>query len=203
MMRGNGRKAEVLQKENDLGREIPSKPFERLPQEDFVWQRVSRVRTFKEKPFTCENLGQGGWAWLPTRIDLLGDQGVSPGIGELPEILDAGTYACAFCRGKGERSNRIRCPACGGTGKVKVPVSAVRCAFCKGRGEAKPRTNITCTVCRGTGLVQVSGPIATCPQCRGRGMRAGSDGLPCPRCAGKGFVRGNGTSGERGGLSCR
>jgi DnaJ-class molecular chaperone len=82
-------------------------------------------------------------------------------------------------------------------------VSAVRCAFCKGRGEAKPRTNITCTVCRGTGLVQVSGPIATCPQCRGRGMRAGSDGLPCPRCAGKGFVRGNGTSGERGGLSCR
>lgn len=190
-----GRKA--LRWEHGKGQE---NDFERLPQEDFAWQRVSPRNGNGDKP-QLEKPGQEDWSWSPARIERFPDPASSRGNGVSSGIMAPGTYACGYCKGKGKRANRGRCPVCGGTGEVKIPVASIRCAFCKGRGEAKPRTDHICTVCRGTGLVRVAGPVAVCPECRGRGMRVGSE-LPCLGCGGKGFVRANRVSGKRG-TSCQ
>lgn len=107
-----------------------------------------------------------------------------PGIG--PLLHDA-TYACVFCRGKGEKQAGAICPVCRGSGVVSLEPPVVKCGYCRGRGEIPARSGITCTVCRGQGKVSVHEPIEACPSCRGRGRKVGS-ALHCIECRGVGVV---------------
>jgi len=75
-----------------------------------------------------------------------------------------------------------RCPACSGTGTVKVSSPAVICAYCNGEGRSPLNRDLTCLICKGKGVVSVSSKdIESCPVCKGRGSEKGA-ALPCSIC---------------------
>ncbi len=111
-------------------------------------------------------------------------------IGQKGEVLNRNDYTCGFCNGKGiiSHNKAIRCPACAGTGTVRVPGPAVICAYCNGNGRSHLNRDLTCNVCKGKGVVPIeSNHIEICPLCKGLGRERGSS-MPCLTCKGKGVV---------------
>jgi DnaJ-class molecular chaperone len=110
---------------------------------------------------------------------------------DLPRIAASEEVPCAFCRGEGTdpfgvMSDRSVCAACGGRGRVIVPVPHVRCAYCEGTGSYK---TFRCLVCDGAGVVKAPvGPTRACPSCEGLASER-SSGLVCLTCRGRGVVR--------------
>ena len=104
------------------------------------------------------------------------------------ELSHERVYACAFCRGEGEKPAGTLCIVCKRKGTVRVfrPPTAV-CAFCKGEGENQPETLLPCEACNGKGVISVMEPVEVCPNCHGNG-REPTNRSVCATCRGAGVI---------------
>ena len=82
------------------------------------------------------------------------------------------------------QSSTVRCPACGGRGRV------AQSGFMPGQASIGG-VMTTCSTCSGSGVVRRSANSRQCPVCDGRGSRSDSftnRPMQCSRCGGSGYV---------------